>query len=70
MWSSLVWSIKSDNEIDQFDHEEEPNVFWGTDAQAIISEGREKLYFPKMGCAIKAFRLQIPEMKQLSKKDK
>ena len=72
---SLVWSIQNDNELDSFDHEEPCDVFWGTDnrkeaIKAFISEGSDKIYVPEMGCVIKSFRLQLPEMKALNKQDK
>ena len=62
--------MNSDNEMDSFDHKEPAEVFWGTDQQAVISEGNDKLYFPKHGCVIKAFKLKKVEYKQLSKEDK
>ena len=64
---SLVWSMKFDKELDQFDHKKNPEVFWGTDKQAIISEGNNKMFFPEMGCCIKSFRLQKAEQINLSK---
>ena len=67
---SLVWNMLYDNEIDQFDHLEPPDVFWGTDKAALIQEGTNKIYFPGMGCVIKSFNLELPQVKQLKKDDK
>jgi len=52
--SSIIWSVDSNGELEQFDNEVNPKVLWDSKGEAYITEA-DKVYFTEMGVVMKAF---------------
>lgn len=57
---SITWNVPIDHEIESFDHDLNPDVFWDAKGDAYITE-EDRVYVTQMGLSLKCFKFNKQE---------